>query len=74
MDTKELTWSFGIVRQLVKLEVALHGHVPRQVTELHLDQLLGVDGPVPVSAGSHWLGQNHSSRVDGLGHLYCDEY
>ena len=48
MDTKELTWSFGIVRQLVKLEVALHGHVPREVAELDVYQLLRVDRTMPI--------------------------
>ena len=32
----------GGVGQFVQFEMSLHGHVPRQVTELHLDQLLGV--------------------------------
>ena len=28
--------------------MSLHGHVPGEVTELHLDQFLGVDRAVPV--------------------------
>ena len=47
-----LTWSLGGVGQFVKLEVTLHGHVAREVTELHLDQFLGVDGAMPVP-GEH---------------------
>ena len=51
MVTEGLTWSFGVVRQLVKLEVALHGHVPREVAELDVYQLLRIDRPVPIPAG-----------------------
>ena len=45
-----LTWSLGGVGQFVKLEVTLHGHVARKVTELHLNQFLGVDRAMPVPA------------------------
>lgn len=57
---------FGLVGQLVQLQGALHGHVTRQVGELHLDQLLGVEGPVPVGAGAHRLRQHYARRVHGL--------
>ena len=46
--------------------MTLHRHVPAQVAELDLDQLLGVEGSVPVAAGAHGLRQDDPGRVDGL--------
>ena len=56
----------GGVRQLVQLQMSLHGHVAGQVTELDFNQLLWIDGPVPIATGSHRLGEHHSSCVDCL--------
>ena len=68
--------SLGGLGQFVQFEMSLHGHVPGQVAELHLYQLLGVDGPVPVPAGAHWLGQDHTSSVHSLGKtfIFCKKY
>ena len=44
----------------------LHRHVPREMREFHLDQLLGVDRPMPVPTGAHGLGQHHASSVHSL--------
>lgn len=38
--------------QPVELHGALHGHVPAQVRELHLNQLPGVEGPMPIPEGT----------------------
>ena len=59
-------WGLGGVREFVKFEMSLHSHVPGEVAELHLDQLLGIDGPVPVTARSHGLGQDDTGSVDRL--------
>lgn len=32
----------------------------------YLDELLGVEGAVPVPTAAHWLGQDHPGSVDGL--------
>ena len=44
----------------------LHRHVPREMREFHLDQLLGVDRPMPVPTGAHGLGQHHAGGVHSL--------
>ena len=56
----------GGVREFVQFEMSLHSHVPREVAELHLNQLLGVDGPVPVAARAHWFGQDNTCSVNRL--------
>jgi hypothetical protein len=42
------TFRFCCVRQSVEFDVTLHRHVPTQVRELHLDQLLWVERAMPV--------------------------
>ena len=44
----------------------LHRHVPREMREFHLDQLLGVDRSMPVPTGAHGLGQHHAGSVHSL--------
>ena len=61
----------GGIRQFVQFEMSLHSHVPREVTELHLDQLLGVDGPVPVAARPDWLRQDYTRSVHRLQYVSC---
>ena len=50
------TWCFGSLGQFVKFQMSLHGHIAGEMGELDLNQLLRVDGAVPVPACSHWLG------------------
>merc|ERR1719430_246353 len=70
-------WSLGVVWQPVELQVSLHGHVPREVTELHVNEFLGVDRAMPVSAGADRFGEDHACSVDSLEysldvHSTCD--
>ena len=46
--------------------MSLHGHVLAEVRELDLDQLLGVEGAVPVAARAHRLRQHHASCENRL--------
>lgn len=61
----------GGIRQFVKFEMSLHSHVPREVTELHLNQLLGVDGPVPIAARPDRLWQDDTRSVNRLQYVSC---
>ena len=53
--------------------MSLHGHVLAEVRELDLDQLLGVEGAVPVAARAHRLRQHHSSCENRLQIWYQNE-
>ena len=57
----------------VEFDVSLHGHVLAEVRELDFDQLLRVEGAVPVAARAHRLRQHHASCENRLQIWYQNE-
>jgi len=69
-----LHWSHssdgGLVRQLQQLLVSGHGHVRWQGREPNVDQFLWVQISMPVSCLCEGHGDNYSSCVDSLPHIF----
>lgn len=53
-------------REPERLDQLGHGHAARKVAELDLDELLGVERPMPVPALGHGPWEHHSGGVHGL--------
>ena len=53
-------------RKSVELDMSLHRHVSAQVRELHLDQLLWIQGTMPVSNRGYTIDYSHKESFHGF--------